>query len=248
MIGVKYFFNKRAFSYDKYASIQFKAGNYLINRIVSNNNIDRVLDIGSGTGRITDLVFKKFYPVRFDAIDISPEMINIALTNRSSEVINYVCDDFIDFLFKTQADSYDLIFSNMALQWEADKIKKVFRQCYKVLSINGELVFSIPLYGTFNELFNDFNINKFYSLNRIKELLIESGFSKVKNIESDYNLSFESNITRLNSIKLTGANYVIGNKVNNFSKIKKLILEDRIVNKKCTLTYKIGYFKASKLR
>jgi malonyl-ACP O-methyltransferase BioC len=246
MDGVKYFFNKRAYSYDKYATIQFKAGNYLINSIISKNTINRALDIGSGTGRITDILFKRYNPVRFDAIDISPEMINIALDNRSSGGINYICDDFIEFLNVPQTDSYDLIFSNMALQWEIDKIQKVFRQCYKKLSLNGELVFSIPLYGTFNELLDDFNVNEFYSATIMKNLLIESGFSKVKNLEVDYNLTFESNIKRLNSIRLTGANYVMGNKISNFSKLKKLIIEDRTLHKNYSLTYKIGYFKASK--
>lgn len=83
--------------------------------IIKTNNIKSVLDIGTGSGIIPITIYKELEENniklnRIDALDISIEAINVALTN--SKAYNANINFFQSDLFDKCTKKYDLIISN----------------------------------------------------------------------------------------------------------------------------------------
>ena len=241
-------FNRVASSYDKFSYVQKRSGSFIINSLLGNSiNKKRILDIGSGTGNLTKLLYHKYNPIELHGIDISPEMIKVARNLKNMCKIDYFCCDLLEFLKSEFDNKYDLIFSNMVFQWEQDSLYDIFFNCYKNLSKEGEFVFSIPLIGTFKELlFENININDFFNISKVIELLSQVGFKCIETSKIEYTMNFTNKISRLKSIKNTGANFIIGQRKKNYSQIKNLLVNNEKNCINCSLTYHIGYFKVVK--
>jgi SAM-dependent methyltransferase len=111
-------FSKAANSYDKYALCQYFAAEKLIHSITITPH--HILDIGCGTGILTDLLKRKFPQAHFTLVDISPAMLKIAQEKLGRHSINYLCGDgqnidFIKNILKTH--NIDLCVSNLCFQW-----------------------------------------------------------------------------------------------------------------------------------
>jgi malonyl-CoA O-methyltransferase len=104
-------FSRQAKTYDKYANVQKEMAQALL--ASCNDEVRTILEIGCGTGYLTQALTRAFPQARIHAIDLAPGMIDLAKTKVASQVEFTCCD------FETQVltDQYDLIISNATFQW-----------------------------------------------------------------------------------------------------------------------------------
>ena len=132
----------------------------------------------------------------------------------------------------------------MSMQWSRD-FNNLLISIYSSLMQSGQLIFSIPLIHTFQEINNDCHVNDFYSLTEMATMLKKTGFDIEIAESKTYTLFFDSQITRLRSIKKTGANCYKGKRdKSNFHTLRAMTRESK--GQDLPLTYEIGLFKASK--
>jgi len=117
--------------YDDNYSFVFKYGEDLIN-LLSPKKGERILDLGCGTGHLTDLIAKSGAEVT--GIDKSPEMIYEAKNHYPN--IKFGVEDACDFNFSNQ---FDAVFSNAVLHWIKDP-EKVLICIYDSLKKGGRFV------------------------------------------------------------------------------------------------------------
>jgi malonyl-CoA O-methyltransferase len=140
MKALKASFNKAAKTYDEYNFLQKHVGNELISRLdFIKLKPQRILEIGCGTGFCTSLLQNKFPEANIVAIDIAEMMVQRAKKKNHSNKIAYICADthalpFANFTF-------DLIFSNLTLQWVID-LDKLFMKWLEVIKPEGSIIFS----------------------------------------------------------------------------------------------------------
>jgi malonyl-CoA O-methyltransferase len=146
-------FSNAANSYVSVASHQKRVAEKLVSYYkmfyLSENEGDVVLDLGSGTGFVSDACSEKKLFKQIINLDISEAMLhNSQAINKTNKKI---CADLQSLPFKNS--SIELCLSSYAFQW-AHCIEKLFSELYRVLKPGGMLFFSIPGPETFNELKN----------------------------------------------------------------------------------------------
>jgi malonyl-CoA O-methyltransferase len=140
-------FNCAAATYDGSALLQKEISNRLLQRLeYIHFEPIAILDLGCGTGYCSLLLREKFPKAHIVSLDISESMIigfrnHITLINEENSLSNF-STLVADVEFLPIADfSFDLIFSNFALEWMTD-LQGVFAELKRVLKVNGLLMFS----------------------------------------------------------------------------------------------------------
>jgi tRNA (cmo5U34)-methyltransferase len=140
--NVKSHFEEEAIEFDKiilklipYYKDMVKA---LINAIPFNNDDSiKVLDLGCGTGTISESLINKFPNAKVTCLDIAENMIELAKVKlKGHKDINYVLADFYHVNF---SEKYDVILSSLALHHlitDDDKIE-VYKKIYDTLNEGG---------------------------------------------------------------------------------------------------------------
>ncbi|MGI2299012.1 methyltransferase domain-containing protein [Candidatus Cardinium hertigii] len=144
-------FDRASASYDATASIQKKSATQLIDCLKKHFptcHPDTILDLGTGTGYIPEILFYAFPESKFTLNDLSSNMLDQAKKKLPSKKVSYILGDMEvqDF------DFHDLIISNLALQW-VDDLYKTIRKFYEKSHF---FAFSCLLDGTFSEWFKIF--------------------------------------------------------------------------------------------
>lgn len=182
--------------YTKYSTIQNKQGCELINRIPNISN-SIVLDVGCGDGKITLQLLKKMKNCVLDAIDISDSQLSVAKSilegnDQKDNKINLLKKDLLDL---SDAEKYDVIFSNSTLHW-VKPITNAYLVIHNMLKSGGRIYIHQGGLGTYNEIhtiakdtytdmllkeyFNDWTFPASYpSKNEITSILKEIGFIMV---------------------------------------------------------------------
>lgn len=206
---VKSNFSKYARYYDKYCNIQNLCALTLIEKIES-NGIERILDIGCGTGNYTRLLREKFPASRIKAIDISPRMIEVARNKLKDDGIEFVIADGEKM---DSEERFGLISSNASFQW-FDDLGNALRMYKTLLDGGGIILFSCfgPL--TFHELDKSLkellgrdaavSSSNFFEKKRIGEILTRL-FNDIEIEEMIYKENYKSLSEFLKKIKYTGA-------------------------------------------
>ncbi|MES0856239.1 malonyl-ACP O-methyltransferase BioC [Geobacillus sp. G4] len=144
-------FSERAKTYDQFANVQKTMADLLAVHIgIRPHNI---LEVGCGTGYLTEKLCRMFPHARMTAVDIAPGMIAVAKERLSGEDVTWICADIEDM---TWDERYDLIISNATFQWLNDAVRTIAR-LYRALSEGGCLVFSTFGARTFHELHTSFS-------------------------------------------------------------------------------------------
>ena len=109
----------------------------------------RILEIGCGTGVLTEMLADVFPSAEVDAVDVSPAMTIKARAYLSgNRIINWIVQDACNL---SENIKYPLIISNCALHW-ITPIEMIIGKLGAMLEQNGKLVFAIMLRGTLGEL------------------------------------------------------------------------------------------------
>ncbi|WP_410983728.1 malonyl-ACP O-methyltransferase BioC [Bacillus cereus] len=152
-------FNGAAVSYDQYASVQKKMAQQLLSIMKKHyhkTSSIRILELGCGTGYLTEQLAVSFPNAEIIAIDFAESMIAVAKTRNHVESVTFRCED-IEHL--TLSESFDVIISSATFQWLND-LQITLKNLYRYLFEGGLLLFSTFGEQTFQELHTAFQSAK----------------------------------------------------------------------------------------
>lgn len=141
MPDLKKHFNKEAEAFDEQVQKNIPCYNEmltaLINAIPDNKKNPKILDLGCGTGNITQKVLTRFPDAKVTCLDLSENMIEIAKDKLSDyEKIEYIVGDFTQMQIETK---YDVILSSLALHHIPNDEEKesMYKDIYEALEKDG---------------------------------------------------------------------------------------------------------------
>ncbi|MGN1393375.1 MAG: methyltransferase domain-containing protein [Succinivibrionaceae bacterium] len=232
-------FNKGAKEYLSTAKIQVQIAKKLLQKIPQKYSFNYCIDLGCGPG-VNFLELKK-YANKIIGIDISPNMIeyakNLNIPNTST-IVGNIEDTKLD------NNSYDLLFSSLALQWV--NLEKAHIEIKRIATNNSFIALALPIDGTlieFNSLLEDAGI--YNRINTFTNTLYLNELFSPLNVEThsfkDIHYSIDS---YLKSIRAIGANINHNKTTILKSNYKKLMntLENHLQNsKELVHTYNIAF-------
>ncbi|MCG8670123.1 MAG: methyltransferase domain-containing protein, partial [Pseudomonadales bacterium] len=182
-------FSRAANSYDGVANIQRWVINQLLSKIPGNNSFNRVLDIGCGTGHLSQQIAVQYSPKAITGLDIAEGMVKVANEKWlrspacSESLFEAVCGDAEAMPFSN--NEFSIAVSSFALQW-CPNLPVVFSEVYRALEPGAKFYFSLPIDGTLKELKrcwdqvdpSNTHVNDFYSLEDLSLAAKEIGFSQ----------------------------------------------------------------------
>jgi malonyl-CoA O-methyltransferase len=212
-------FDRSSSTYDQHAVIQKQMAQRLLQTLNRfEQPIERICEIGCGTGYLTNLLIQRYSEVELTAIDIAPKMIETARRKIPNPNIHWYIGDAED-VDSYLTGKYDLIISNATIQWLSNP-KETVGYWEEALRPNGLLLASTFGIDTFQELTALFQKQeKQHSLqpdqhhlsmhpsSYWKQLLEFSGLISVDVQENWKKVFYPSCRSFLQGIKSTGANY-----------------------------------------
>jgi malonyl-CoA O-methyltransferase len=211
-------FSKAAISYDQFADLQRDVGYHLMSLIPpAVKQTNAILDLGCGTGYFSAVFNQQNNKASLTCFDLSPEMLK-QTELRGLSSCQFIQGD-IDLLPFT-AQQFDLIYSNLVLQWSED-LSQCLLQTRKALNPQGRLCFSTLLNGSLNELQqawksvdNNIHINGFLTKEQVLQALQSSGFNQVSVTIETHVKKYTDVIEVMKALKGIGANHVHNGKNN----------------------------------
>ena len=176
-------FERAADQYDEAAVLQREVGVRLLERLdLMRLQPQRILDLGSGTGQCIDGLFSRYRKAAVTALDIARPMLQRAgQRGRWLRRPQCVCADAERLPFGNH--SFDLVFSNLMLQWCTD-LDAVFRELRRVLRPGGLLLFSSFGPDTLKELRESWSsvdryahVNTFLDMHDVGDTLVRTQFA-----------------------------------------------------------------------
>ena len=208
-------FNGAAHTYDDTAELQRTVSERLLERLeLITVQPQRVLDLGSGTGRSAHKLTRVYRRARLIQADFAANMLRTA-RRRTSPFFSrnsFLCADAEQLPL---ADTcIDLVFSNLMLQWSSDP-SRVFHEVSRILKPGGLFIFSSLGPDTLHELRDSWrsadaavHVNTFIDMHDLGDALIHSGFEHPV-METEYFVLTYSNVLALmRDLKQLGANNV----------------------------------------
>ncbi|MDQ0877440.1 malonyl-CoA O-methyltransferase [Paenibacillus sp. V4I3] len=204
-------FNRSATgSYDIHAHVQRIMAKKLLTSLEdwtseSDCNQPNILEIGCGTGTLTEMVVNHWSCSSITALDIAPAMIEAAeqrvrsnaanfvdYNNRQPSRVNFVHADAELWAASVPSSSFNLIVSNACFQWLSCPIQTL-EHLYRLLHTGSLLAFATFGPDTFRELHTAFDAVyraggmepqrhglSFQTSDQWKSLLKETGFSNIQ--------------------------------------------------------------------
>ena len=197
-------FSRSAAHYEKYADIQAKLAQELLEEIIgAGYTANEVLDIGCGTGWLLGEL-KRFLPQsRLWGLDIS-----LAMARKTKAKIEDVLAADATFLpFKDKA--LDLVLSNAVYQWVPD-LEAAFKEAHRILKFGGCFMFNCFGAKTLRELRQCFGIEETFlpQADFIREALERAGFSCPEFKARDCSRHFDNLADILSWLKYIGVNRI----------------------------------------
>ncbi|MGJ1225935.1 methyltransferase domain-containing protein [Sphingobacterium siyangense] len=125
--------------YNQFKDVRFKPF-YDLSELITADKMEHAVDLGCGTGEQTAILSEQFSQATFLGVDSSAEMLSKShkleterLKFRQSSVENFLAEP----------KTWDLIFSNAALQWLEDH-QALFPQIISKLNVGGQLAIQMP--------------------------------------------------------------------------------------------------------
>lgn len=197
-------FSAAASHYSNFNSMQKQSAGILFDMIGTAKVLDshtNLLDIGCGPGTDFDAINK---PASVFALDIAPGM------------LAQVVQDFPEYLavqsdaqaLPFQNESFDLIYSNLAMQW-CPQLDLVFAEVARVLRSGGHFYGAIVADGSLPELAElGLRFNGFHTLDQIQKDLSQCGWQNVRVERKCLSVYFDDLKALLYSIKGVGASTI----------------------------------------
>ncbi len=146
--SIQQYFSRSARRYHLHATFQRQIAAHLADGFLGMQLPDSVLELGCGTGFLTQELCKRFPSSTIDAIDISPEMIELAQEALPNSPVRWQVADMNQW---HRPQHYDLVASSTVLHW-ANPLGPLMQNIHRQLSNRGKLVAAIMANGTLTEL------------------------------------------------------------------------------------------------
>ena len=232
-LTLKESFDRASSQYDCHCDLQKNIGTTLIHLLtIQRKEYPHVIDLGCGTGFITNQLATCIQYKSFHAIDFSDAMI-AHTKSQLSFPISYGIGDFDHLPMK--GDGFDLIFSNMALHWSKN-LNQTLENIPNQLNHGGMIAISLPLRGSLQEMQSHFAINPFPEIASLITILQKTHCQLLHVNVKSYVLSFQSTYHALKSIKQIGSRLIS-------QRPQMGLMSQSLINKFGIkkLTYQIGY-------
>ena len=251
---VKQSFASAADTYDGLATLQRQVGLDLLSMFDINFTDDIVMDIGCGTGFLTQKIMLASSVQQMVAVDIAYSMLEATrIKLKDLETVYYICADAECIPLQKQA--VDKIVSNLALQW-CQNLTQVFEGFNHGLKPGGQLVFSTFGPSTLQELkqawseVDDYtHVNEFYTVDGITVFLQQAGFDSIQIKSKCYQSNYQAVIELMRELKGIGAKNMLAGR--NKKTTSKTQMENMIkayekyrINKLIPATYEIIFVSA----
>ena len=251
---IMFSFDKKASSYNKYSLVQDEVARRLFDRL-SNITIKpmSILDIGCGTGYLSDMLFKLYPHANITCLDISLNMLEESHKKNSN--LNCILSDAENMPFKN--NKFDLIISSFTLHW-CFEIEKIFFDIHRFLKDKGLFLFATVGPNTLAELDTAYyeavdsvrHVNYFSDMHTYGDLLLKFGFQDPVMDMEKIIIEYKTFKDVLDSLRKTGANTVIENIPSYTSKDSYRKLSEAYPtnqsNKRYPVTYEMIYGTAWK--
>lgn len=130
------FFNEKIDSYDDVHSTYMETKKTLADSL--NKNVQRILDLGAGTGLELIHLFELHPNVKVTVIDISENMLAELKKRSFSNHITIICGDFFEVEFR---ENYDAVISTSALHhFKQEEKETLYKKVYNCLKENGQFI------------------------------------------------------------------------------------------------------------
>lgn len=243
-------FSRSAITYDQHAVLQNECAirlTQLIEQSIPDLVSGPVLEIGCGTGLLTEKIIPQILPRPFLITDISSSMLEVCKNKLSAKDFReQIRFKVLDGEQIDQVEEYALIVSGMTFQWFLN-FEESLARVFRTLKPGGLLIFSFLEEESFPEWHNlclDLGIP--YRGNSLPSF---HNFRKLGSIDGFVHLWKESTVVQypslldfLKNFKNTGTNHSIKSKSLSLSQLR-LLLEHwkKSSSKEISVTYKIGY-------
>ncbi len=216
-------FNAAASTYDKAAELQRQVADLLLKNIPNTKN-KTTLDIGSGTGYISE----QLKNTSIVSVDIAEKMLSYSKQKQTSQY--YCCSDAESLSFLD--NSIDIIVSSMSLHW-CQNIKEAFSEISRILKPEATIFFAILGENSLHELRHCWDkidkyqhVNPFPNPSSLQKMLTPC-FSKI-NLETHTITRYHETIYKLmKKLKDIGAHNVTKEKPSGLTGKEKLrVLEN----------------------
>lgn len=221
---IKQHFSQAAPSYDEAAILQKTVAQRVDERLaLTTLQPNVIIDVGAGTGLLTERVIQRYPQADVLAIDLSFEMLKQARTRLKKPKFNWLPHSVwqVDGASALNADAYalplesgsvDLLVSNLMLQW-CDDLDSVFAEFRRVLRPEGLIMFTTFGPDTLKELkqawmvADDVNahVNQFVDMHDIGDALIRNGFGQPVMDVEHFTLTYDKPMGVLKDLKAIGA-------------------------------------------
>ena len=206
-------FSNSAMQYEMFAQVQKEIGRDLMNKMAQKENPSHILDVGMGTGWMTQRLHL-FYPeARIVGIDFAFGMLQKAKEKEAQFDLLQAQAEALPFRHQL----FDVIISNLAYQWVSD-LNKAFHQNYECLKDGG--LFCATLFGqkTLNELFTALEVSwegdkkiplpiqRLPDQSHLQEALVSSGFKSFTTDSEMIKVHFTDMFAIIQWLKEIGAN------------------------------------------
>ncbi|MFA6498373.1 MAG: methyltransferase domain-containing protein [Desulfurivibrionaceae bacterium] len=147
-------FSRAAGTYDAHAEMQQDLAACLLKELPEGpgaQGIERILEIGCGTGHFTSFLAGRYPEARISALDFAEGMVQLARKRLEDKGnVSVLCEDGERFLVACPG-TFDLICANSTLQW-FDDVGAALGQIGQLLSDHGRFVGVVFGPRTFSEL------------------------------------------------------------------------------------------------
>lgn len=142
-------FSASSSTYDRHSNIQDQVAGRVMELISDQPHVDRILELGCGTGRLTQKVRSRFVGASITAVDLSDAMVGQAKINLDEcNSIDWVVSDVCDYVADRR---FPLILSSSSLHW-VTPIDRALHAIDRLIEPGGHIVLAIMLHDTLGEL------------------------------------------------------------------------------------------------
>ena len=212
--GIRRNFNGVADIYDRVAVLQQLIGERLLERLEAiRMSPALILDLGSGTGRLSMLLSNLYRAARIVQLDLASNMlIKSREKNGRAKLQHLLCAD-AEYL-PLADNSADFAFSNLMFQWVSD-LDNAFTGIFRTLKPGGLLLFSTFGPNSLMELRNSWasvddyvHVNAFTDMHDVGDTLVRSGFTDPVMETETFTLVYDNGHELMRELKLLGAGNV----------------------------------------